>query len=159
MTPSPSGKLECKPNVCQSVNEEGLTLQAFPHSLDGQDQTGSCLPIGHQCSHFKVLGYNIFERRGECVDLQDSRTHYHFDPEMNDMLEEAYDLGPQLAEPELQLPVKLNGTGWSRGSRLRRHVHKTQLFQSSTYIPEPILHACQPGDRTGNNFKCTHPVV
>lgn len=60
----------------------------FPHPYNDVDDGGSCLAIGTIepcCSFTKVLGYNIFKRRGECVDLEDPSAPYYSSPEMDEV--------------------------------------------------------------------------
>lgn len=157
MTPSYSGKLECQPNVCRVAPgfRKDIVLQLFPHRFDYLDPPGSCYPIGSPCFFpTQVLGYNVFERRGECVDLLDSRTQYHTDPEVNALLDDFYN-SPETEMQETPMP---SDRQYARPQR-RAQQSNNKLFQSSISVPEAILNSCQPGGQTGTNFKCTHPVV
>jgi len=48
----------------------------------------------------------------------------------------------------------------SAGKRQGDALLTAGLFQLPANFPkDPLLNACRPGDRNGNNYKCTNPVV
>lgn len=147
VTPSSDmGKLICAPEVCKAPfsSLDEFIIQMFPHPFDEKDDGGSCLVMGTTgccCSTTNVLSYNIFKRRGECVDLKDPTTPYYSSPELDAMIDEVFNKGGGFGK-------KSNLTAVTR-IRERRY-HLTQVPTSNS------LGACQPGSGTS---KCTNQLV
>lgn len=154
----------------------------FPHPVDEKDDDGgSCLAMGTSgswCSPNGVLGYNIFQRRGECIDLKDPTTPYYSSPESNAELDSAYEVEIPCKEKntcsdnELNLNAKSNKVGAEfLGKKNKTVIDDEMMSITVTRIQRqmsklskglaniPLLGACQPGDRTEDNYKCTNPAV
>ena len=165
---SSSGELECAPNTCQIVDRyQDFLLQLVPVkqsrvSYDsGEDENGYCYALGTRgpCSPSELFGYNIFRSKGECVDMDDPRTPYFSSPEENAILDDVFE---RAANEPLKVKNKNSNTFFraQRISRKRRQgANSFGIFQQPSGIPTSLLNPCQLGNRNGNNFKCSNPLV
>ena len=160
---SSSGKLECAPDSCQSHSMEKFfdefLLQFVPDIMnedDDDDEGGFCYALGTRgpCSSPREFyGYNIFNYRGECVDISDPTSPYFSSSEENDRLDEIFN------KAENDTKVAVHKREASHPRTRRQGSNTFGIFQQAGQIPASLLNPCQSGDRSGNNFKCTNPLV
>lgn len=160
------GQLKCGPDVCQApINYlEDFLLQFVPET--GDDDDGAyCHALGTQgpcSSSYELYGYNIFELKGQCVNLEDPSSPYYSSAEENALLDEAYNQANQ-GSTYLNDPNSTSNqpeTTQAVYSRSRRqNMNSAGIFQMPSRFPSSLLNPCQLGDRNGNNFKCTNPLV
>lgn len=155
---SSSGKLECAPDTCQSMEKffEDFLLQFAP-AINGDSGEAICYALGTRgpCSSpSEYFGYNIFNYQGECVDIEDPTSPYFSSSEENARLDDIYNK----AENDTK-SVSLQKRE-TRHPRTRRQGFNTGgIFQQAGRVPASLLNPCQLGSRSGNNFKCTNPLV
>lgn len=163
VTPSASGGLKCKPNVCKATFEtiEDFILQLFPFPDDQNYYGQTCFAmgtIGPCYTPDKVLGYNIFDRRGECVDLLDPTTPYFLSPELNAKLDEAFNEDGKedfKFENWMTMSPKIH----PRAPRKGRQANTRGVMQVNNNYGSSTMNSCQPGGKSGNNVKCSNPLV
>ena len=157
---SSSGKLKCAPDSCQSNSKEkffdAFLIQFLPKIMNEYDKGGYCLALGTRgpcSSRCQFFGYNIFNKRGECVDISDPKSPYFSSTEENARLDEIFNKAGKYTKVVVQKREASH-------PRTRRQGSNTLgIFQQAGQIPASLLNPCQPGDRSGNNFKCTNPLV
>jgi len=142
--------LQCTPSQCPLNGNENVPLVPF--------EDGRCYPLGSQgpCRQqpFQLLGYDVFERRTVCVNVTAIGSPYFELDEDIDALDENYNqLLPEF--DEFSRVSFLNPAGKRQGDALT-----TGLIQLPSNFPkDPLLNPCRPGSRTGNNYKCTNPIL
>lgn len=162
VTVSSSGKLECGSNTCPSLDRyyQDFLLQLVPAKESriigsDDDDDGFCYALGTRgpCSPSELFGYNIFQAEGQCLDMEDPTTPYFSSPVENALLDELYN-------HTSEEPVKKSVT-FFRSQQLSRNRRQASfgIVQQSSTFPTSMLNPCQLGNRNGNNFKCTNPLV
>lgn len=156
ITISPEGKLGCTPAECQSIDGGDKSLQLVP------TEDGVCYPLGSRgpCSTTsQLLGYDIFERRIQCVNTQNASSPYFFSSQENELADNVYNqIQPEYNAFQVflvgQSLVQRNDT-----AQRKQDTNTVGVFQIPSSLPDPILHPCRPGARRGLNYKCTNPLV
>lgn len=154
VTISPQGRLGCTPAECQSIDGEDKSLQLVP------TENGVCYALGSHgpCSTTsQLLGYDIFKRRLQCVNIQDPSSSYFFSPREGEMLNSIYNqLYPEYDDYRISLVYEsLEG----RNDQRRQGANTFGIFQFPSSLLETLLQPCRTGARQGMNFKCTNPIV
>lgn len=152
---SPKGRLGCTPTECQSIDGEDKSLQLVP------TENGVCYALGSRgpCSSAsQLLGYDIFKRRSQCVNLLDAFSPYFSWREENDLLDSFYNqLHPEYDEFQTSFVYQSLVV---RNATLRRQGANTAgIFQTPSLSIETLLNPCRTGARQGINYKCTNPLV
>ena len=156
VTISPKGRLGCTPAECQSMDGEDKSLQLV------SDENGVCYALGLQgpcLSTSQLLGYDIFKRRLQCVNIQDPSSPYFFSPREEKILDSIYiQLYPEYDDYRISLVYEsLEGRN-DKGQR-RQGANTAGIFQFPSSSPEVLLQPCRTGARQGTNYKCTNPIV
>lgn len=153
MTPTSSGSLECKPNYCpaspKSLKNFILQFVLVKNGSDYSDE--KCYALGTTgpcCSPSDLLGYNIFELKAECVDLNDPSSPYFSSSEENNRLDELYDVNGKEYDDD-----------YSRESKSFSRIRRQGIIQIPSRVPNTLLNPCQQGGRNANNLKCANILM
>ena len=149
---SPQGRLDCMPAECQSMDFGNKPLQMV------STQNGVCYALGTQgpCSTTsRLLGYDIFKRQPECVDVENTTSPYFLSSREAELLDRIYN---QLAPDDDDYRVSLVFGNNDIGQR-RQGANTGGIFQFPSSSPETLLQPCRTGARRGTNYKCTNPLV
>lgn len=161
MTINQQGRLGCTPTECESIGGKDFLQQlVLAHK-------GGCYILGSRgpCSTTQLLGYDIFIRQSQCVNLLDPFSPYFSWREENDLLDSIYNqLHPEYDEIQTsfvyQSLVERNATiGRNDKGQRRQGANTFGVFQFPSSLPETLLHPCRTGARQGINYKCTNPLV
>ncbi|XP_032781080.2 uncharacterized protein LOC116919237 isoform X1 [Daphnia magna] len=163
MTISQGGRLFCTPDECPVINGENDSLQQLV-----PNDKGDCFALGSvgPCSAPQLLGYDIFERQLECVNITDPSSpyfplssqegglidrimleafmSYQFHPDDNDL---HFGLSQQAKRGIIKRKIQ------------RQDANTAGIFQLPSSLPYPLLQPCRTGARQGENFKCTNPLI
>ncbi len=152
---SSQGQLECMPSQCQSTNVGDKSLQLLPA------EDGLCYALGTQgpCSPPSLLGYDIFKRQMECVNVQNDTSPYFTSPEEEALVDSIYNQrSPDFDDFRISMvfesPIGTNNIG-----QRRQGATTGGIFQFPSFSPEILLNPCRPGARREMNYKCTNPLV
>ena len=155
MTPTSSGKLECKPNSCPSSSTKsfGNFILQFVRVKNDAPYTDQCYALGTKgpcCSSSDFLGYDIFKLKPACVDLEDPSSPYFSSSKKNDVLDKLYD--PADKEYDYDNSATSSKESYNRTRR-------QGVITLPTSTPNSLLNPCQQGGRDGANLKCANPLV
>lgn len=143
-----SGALACLASQCQS-NDAGRQLAPFG--------IGFCYEIGSRgpCPESQYFGFDVFLQTVGCVDIRSPGTVYYTSVEEDAFLDETFnELYPDYSDYRVQLVNRRRNA-----TAKRRQFGLGGIFQVPSSFPEILLNPCRPGERNGNNFKCTNPLV
>ena len=154
MTIRPDGSLGCTPAECQSIDGGDQSLQLV------KAEDGECYSLGTQrpCpSTTQLLGYDIFKRQIECVNIQDPSSPYLFSPQEDAFLDSVYNqLHPEYDDFRVFL---IDKSLVERNDTVQRKQDTFGVFQLPNALPDSLLNPCRPGARRGLNYKCSNPLV
>jgi len=115
---------------------------------------------------FFILGYDVFKLEPVCVDVTEYDSPYlsQDDSTLNGAFNQFY---PEYDLYQVTLiKIDTNTSAQSAQSAKRRQQTSVTtgeltngIFQVPGSLPDPLLNPCRSGDRVGNNFKCTNPIV
>ena len=151
------GILSCTPVECQSIESRDKEAQQLVPTEDGE-----CYSLGSRgpCpSTTHLLGYDIFKRQLECVNIQDPFSPYFVSPGEDAFLDSLYNQ----FHPEYDFSVflaKQNSVERNATAQRRQDINTIGVFRlPSSPLPTTLLNPCRPGARNGLNYKCTNPLV
>ncbi len=153
---SPQGRLGCTPAKCQSIDNRDKSFQQLAPT-----ENGRCYALGSRgpCPFTsQLLGYDIFKRRLQCVNIRDPSSPYFFSPREDAFLDRAYNQ----IHPEYDVRVSLtkeNLLERSGTAQRKQDTNTIGVFQLPSPLPHILLNPCRPGARRGLNYKCTNPLV
>ena len=146
-----SGRLGCRPSECADADADDAGA-GRPLVRDASD--GRCYALGSRgpCSPAQLYGYDVFERRSGCVNVTDGDSPYFVGAAERAQLDATY---KQLyVYDELRLPWPV------AGPQQRQDLANSQgVFQVPGSLTQPLLVPCRSAPRSGNNYKCTNPLV
>lgn len=164
MTISRLGTLSCSPAECNPGANEDSGLQQLIRYQDGfcyaLGSTGPCPSslIDNKLHNNNFLGYDVFKRQAQCVDVSAPESPYFTSFEEDSLLDSIFDqLYPYYDDYRVRL-VQQNLLGKRNGTEIadaRQDSNTAGVFQ----LPGSLLNPCRPGSRNGNNFKCTNPLL
>ncbi|XP_045026492.1 uncharacterized protein LOC116919237 isoform X3 [Daphnia magna] len=163
MTISQGGRLFCTPDECPAINGENDSLQQLV-----PNDKGDCFALGSvgPCSAAQLLGYDIFERQLECVNITDPSSPYFsssfqergpIDRVMLDALL-LHQFHPDDNDLQFGL-IQQAKRGIIKRKIQRQDASTAGIFQLPSSLPDPLLQPCRTGARQGENFKCTNPLI
>ncbi len=126
-------------------------------------EDGLCYALGSQgpCRRqpFQLFGYNVFERRAVCVNVTAiGSPYFELDEDIDELNINYNHLSPEY--DNFRFLFTRDSAKNSAGKRQGDALLTAGLFQLPANFPkDPLLNACRPGARNGNNYKCTNPVV
>ena len=148
-------RLVCTPSQCRPIQSpSGLPFQMVPFG------NGQCFALGTRgpcpATPFHLLGYDVFERRAVCVNMEDPSSPYFLSHEEDENIDRFYDQQqPDFNDIRVVLVqqnlLRRNGTAERRQG--------AGVFQLPSRFPESLLNPCRPGDQRDFNYKCTNPIV
>lgn len=141
-----SGALACVPSDCPSSTTKQLV----------RNERGECIALGSldTCSSpSQFYGYDVFRNRGICVDTSDENSPYSLELEQD--LDQFYNQMYPVHDDYQFILIRMN----RRYQKARRKQDSGGVFRFPTSVPDTLLNPCRPGERSGNNFKCTNPLV
>ena len=155
MTFNAADKLVCTPSQCQPVQSlSGLPFQMVPFGY------GKCFALGTRrpcpATPFHLLGYDVFERKAVCVNMDDPSSPYFSSPEEDEIIDRFYDQ-KQPDFNDVRVVMFQQNSLRENGTAKRRQA--SGVFQFPSQFPETLLNPCRPGDQREFNFKCTNPLV
>ena len=155
MTINQQGRLGCTPTECESIDGKNFLQQLVLVNKRGCYILGSRGPCS---TTTQLLGYDIFKRRSQCVNLLDAFSPYFSSREENDLLDSFYNqLHPEYDEFQTSFVYQSLVV---RNATLRRQGANTAgIFQTPSLSIETLLNPCRTGARQGINYKCTNPLV
>lgn len=106
----------------------------------------------------KVVGYDIFDLKGKCIDLKDPTTPYFLSSELNSKLDKAYNEDDDLKYKNVNKTI-IRRRKISKASRVGRQTNTFGAFQVNNNLVSSNLAGCQLGNRNGNNVKCANPLT
>lgn len=149
------GRLECTPSVCPSRTQNGNRLIPF-------GENGICYEFGTvgPCRpNTELLGYDVFERRGICVDIFDPSSPYFTSPDEDDVLDKIYNqVSAEYGDYQITL-VEQNLLVRKDSAEERQEQNTLGIFQVPEALPEVLLNPCRPGAQRELNYKCMNPIL
>ena len=155
MTISAVDRLVCTPSQCQPTQSpSGVPFQMVPFE-DGQCfALGTCGPC--PATPFQLLGYDVFERKAVCVNMEDPSSPYFSSPEEDELIDRFYDQN----QPDFNdIRIILFQNNLLNTNRTVERRQGAGVFQLPSRFPDLLLNPCRPGDQRGFNYKCTNPIV
>lgn len=156
VTINQQGRLGCTPTECESIDGKNFLQQSVLVNKRRCYILGSRGPCSTTA---QLLGYDIFKRRSQCVNLEDPSSSYFVSPREKEMLDSIYNqLYPEYDDYRISLMYQsLEGRN-DKGQR-RQGANTAGIFQFPSSSLETLLQPCRTGARQGMNFKCTNPLV
>ncbi|KZS08618.1 Uncharacterized protein APZ42_027307 [Daphnia magna] len=152
---TPEGRLGCMPKECQSIDSQDNSLQLVSTG------NGVCYPLGSRgpCTNTsQLLGYDVFKRQLQCVNIFDPSSPYFSSPE-EDLIDSVYNqFVPEYDDYQISLIYQNVVERKDKGQR-RQGGNTAGAFQFPSSSPDALLQPCRNGAREGINFKCTNPLV
>lgn len=163
MTISQGGRLFCTPDECPAINGENDSLQQLV-----PNDKGDCFALGSvgPCSASQLLGYDIFERQLECVNITDpSSPYFPLSSQEGGLIDRimlealmSYQFHPDDNDLHFGL-IQQAKRGIIKRKIQRQDATTAGIFQLPSSLPDPLLQPCRTGARQGENFKCTNPLM
>ncbi|XP_057370173.1 uncharacterized protein LOC130691269 [Daphnia carinata] len=153
---TPEGRLGCTPEECQSIDGQDNSLQLVSTG------SGVCYPLGSRgpCTNTsQLLGYDVFRRRLQCVNILDPSSPYFSSPEEEDLIDSVYNqFVAEYDDYQISLIYQNAVERKDKGQR-RQGGNTAGALQFPSSSPDALLQPCRNGAREGINFKCTNPLV
>lgn len=167
--------LNCAPSQCLEERDDPspYVKQMVPTKNGKCYELGSIGPCSSYDSKSQLLGYDIYKRQLECVDMSNSSSLYFSSDEENELIDSVYDQFypeydffriwlvyqslhlEEAVKPCKKKKKKIRNSAASSYRRQRRKSHTLRVFQ----IPGgkiPLLNPSRPGRGLG---KGTNPIV
>ncbi|XP_046445779.1 uncharacterized protein LOC124195428 isoform X1 [Daphnia pulex] len=148
------GRLGCTPAECESTDGKDFLQQLVLANK-------ACYVLGSRgpCSTTsQLLGYDIFKRRLQCVNLLDPFSPYFSWHEENNLLDSIYN-HLHLESDEFRTSLVYQSLEGRNDTLRRQGANTAGIFQFPSSSPETLLNPCRTGARQGTNYKCTNPLV
>lgn len=146
----------CAPTECRLPQSTNFLQQLVP----GGD--GFCYQLGSRgpCSgSSELLGFNIIERKAECVDISNPLSPYFESLQLNELLDRTYNQrSAEFGDFEITL-ISQNSLNRNASATRRQELNTLGIFQSPTSTPATLLNPCRPGPNKGDNYKCSNPLL
>lgn len=153
---TPQGRLGCTPTECQSIDSEDNSLQLV------STENGVCSTLGSRgpCPTIsQLLGYDIFKRQLQCVNILDPSSPYFSSSTEEDLTDSVYNqFLPAYDDYQVSLIYQNQGERKDNNQR-RQGANTAGIIRFPSTSTEALLHPCRTGAREGINFKCTNPLV
>ena len=153
----------CAPGQVVSVLSSGAlgcARSQCPLSVRSDDQfaryvDGYCYQLGLQgpCSHSQLFGYDVFQRRAQCAEVVDSSSPYGLSDEESALLDSTYNQRYEYDD------VRVLFGDHNDQLDERQETNALGIIRLPVVVNDVLLPSCRPGSRTGNNYKCTNPLV
>ncbi|KAI9556269.1 hypothetical protein GHT06_018843 [Daphnia sinensis] len=158
MTISQGGRLFCAPAECPAINGENDSQQQLVPNGKGE-----CFTLGSTgpCPASQLLGYDVFERELECVNITDPSSPYFSPSSQERGLIDAlllHQFHPDDNDLQFGL-IQQAKQGIIKRKIQRQDATTAGIFQLPSSLPDPLLQPCRSGARQGENFKCTNPLI
>lgn len=148
------GRLGCTPAECESTDGKDFLQQLVLANK-------ACYVLGSRgpCSTTsQLLGYDIFKRRLQCVNLLDPFSPYFSWHEENNLLDSIYN-HLHLESDEFRTSLVYQSLEGRNDTLRRQGANTAGIFQFPSSSPDTLLNPCRTGARQGANYKCTNPLV
>ena len=143
-------RLVCAPSQCPSV--EGPGGQPFQMIAIAE---GQCFALGTRgpCPEtpFHLLGYDIFQCKAVCVNMEDPSSPYFLSDEEDASIDRFYNQ----FHPEYDfLHVVLVDQNLASRNDTAQRKQGSGVFQLPSHFPDSLLGGCRPGGKG-----CANPIV
>ena len=154
-----TGALVCSHDICSSKNSIINRRQQHQSIIDGQLQLipaddGLCYPLGSSgpCPIASIFHYDIFKLKSVCVNVLSSNA-----ADSDGLDDENYNqLYPEYDFYRIRFTYHGNNRQKSRDHGINHLIEQKQEAQVLSSLPDKLLNPCRPGEKQGNNFKCTN---